>query len=472
MKHNAQISAPRRLRAGMLGLAALAAALTIAGPAVADPIPQGWIAKNVEPVGYTDLNGKPASFKMAIKRGDNGRWYLYVGHFSDYGVSVVDVTDPANPRVVNFLEHPKNSGTTQVTISGNLLITGVQHALRPLWPRGNAQLEASERVTIPNTPTPASELPKGGVYLWDISNPERPQQISFWDANGEGTHRNYYPGGRYAYLASTKPGYSGEVLIILDVSDPKNPREVGHWAQDSQRDGAPPSAVRAGFHGVPQFSPDGKLMVLAYAPDLLTFDNSDPVNPKLLGRLTFSPPFEDGATGMHHVLGLWDRNMVLVASEQVREGSCDLAPLQHQSLVDIRDPAKPRLVSTFPIPRPSREEGITSYCNKGGRFGPHNINQEIHSPDVEKPGNLIYTTWFNAGTRIHDISDPHYPTEVGYFIPPKPTKRVGYLPLGALVSSQEDVLVDARGYIYTSDRQYGVHILKYTGPGQPAPAAR
>ena len=44
------------------------------------------------------------------------------------------------------------------------------------------------------------------------------------------------------------------------------------------------------------------------------------------------------------------------------------------------------------------------FCAKGGRFGPHNVNQQIHLPEVEKPGNLFYIAYFNAGLRIFDIS--------------------------------------------------------------------
>jgi glucose/arabinose dehydrogenase len=32
-----------------------------------------------------------------------------------------------------------------------------------------------------------------------------------------------------------------------------------------------------------------------------------------------------------------------------------------------------------------------------------------------------------------------------------------------------DVLVDTRGYIYVTDKQWGLWILRYTGPEQPAP---
>jgi hypothetical protein len=40
------------------------------------------------------------------------------------------------------------------------------------------------------------------------------------------------------------------------------------------------------------------------------------------------------------------------------------------------------------------------------------------------------------------------------------------------VNQTEDVLVDTRGNIYNSDKNWGIFVLRYTGPGQPAPTAR
>jgi hypothetical protein len=40
-----------------------------------------------------------------------------------------------------------------------------------------------------------------------------------------------------------------------------------------------------------------------------------------------------------------------------------------------------------------------------------------------------------------------------------PTERRGLLPK-KLVPQSEDVIVDARGYIYVSDKNHGVYILK------------
>jgi hypothetical protein len=141
-------------------------------------------------------------------------------------------------------------------------------------------------------------------------------------------------------------------------------------------------------------------------------------------------------------------------------------------LIDVKDPSKPRLMSLMPTPVPPKDAPYTDFCDKGGRFGPHNTNLEYHLPDVEKPENLVYATYFNAGLRIFDIEDPRLPTEAGYFIPPTPTKRIGPLPIGKLVNQTEDVLVDTRGNIYITDKQWGLFILRYTGKGQPKPTAK
>jgi hypothetical protein len=129
------------------------------------------------------------------------------------------------------------------------------------------------------------------------------------------------------------------------------------------------------------------------------------------------------------------------------------------------------MISVFPVPAPPQGAAFSSFCDKGGRFGPHNTNLEYHLPDVEKQGDLIYLTYFNAGLRIFDIREPRLPKEVGWFIPPAPTKRIGPLP-AKLTNQTEDVLVDTRGNIYITDKQWGLFILRYTGAGEPAPTAK
>src|SRR5262249_50756133 len=84
-------------------------------------------------------------------------------------------------------------------------------------------------------------------------------------------------------------------------------------------------------------------------PAAVNLDISDVANPKLIGKLTFSPPFVAvGAPSLHSALPLWDRNLLYVNSEAIAE-RCNEA-LNFAGLIDNRNPARPRLMSLFPLP--------------------------------------------------------------------------------------------------------------------------
>ena len=117
--------------------------------------PPGGQAEHVEQVGFSGLGGRFGGFKIAIKHTADDKWYLYTGHSFDQGWSIVDVTDPKNPRYVKFIPFAtsdKNIITSQVTLHDNLMIT----SLNTFEPQKN--------------PLPA-------VLLWDISDPENPKQV-------------------------------------------------------------------------------------------------------------------------------------------------------------------------------------------------------------------------------------------------------------------------------------------------------
>ncbi len=206
---------------------------------------------------------------------------------------------------------------------------------------------------------------------------------------------------------------------------------------------------------------------LAYLPygaaGLVILDISNPRQPKRVGQLPLSPPFNP-FIGAHSVLPLPARKLAVVLSEAIKE-KCQ-EPLNHASVVDVSNPAEPRLRALFPLPAPPPGAPYRDFCAKGGRFGPHNLNQHYHSPFVQRRDDLMYVTYFTAGLRIFSIADPDLPVEVGYFLPPEPTRRYGPLPAGVLTAQSEDVLVDARGLIYLTDKNEGVWILEYTGPGK------
>jgi hypothetical protein len=421
--------------------AALAAALCWATglTASADQIPGGAIGLHVEAVGYSKLNEKPG-FKMSIQKvGD--RWYLYVGQLWDPGWQIVDVTDPADPKVVKEIPGPENTATDQVDIADGKMITALAR-ISPGW-GGD-----------PNKPFGE------GVLIWSLKDPLNPEKLGQFKTGWLGTHRNGYAGGKYMHLSAIMPGYKGNIYLIVDISDPALPVEAGRWWVPGQKEGESPAAPQGTMLHGPAFI----VGTTAYLPyggaGMVVLDISDVAHPRQVGQLSMSPPFAANI-GVHTVIPVPQRGIAFINSEAIQEDCQE--PLQQASIVDIKDPAKPRLMAMFPLPLPPDSWSIKSFCERGGRFGPHNQNTLLHNPFVQPQGNLVYLTYFNAGLRIYDTASPTAPREVGYFLPPDPTQRYGTFPKGKLVAQSEDVLVDTRGYIYVTHKNQGLWILKYTG---------
>ncbi|MGH8926908.1 MAG: LVIVD repeat-containing protein, partial [Acidimicrobiia bacterium] len=152
-------------------------------------------------VGHSDLNGSGDGMQV-MPWGD----VLYVGHFgpSGMGTSVLDVSDPSSPEVVRQWKAPPGSHTHKVQAAEALLL--VNHELfRSVGP------------------APV------GMAVYDLSDPWQPAQIGFLDTGGRGVHRIVWEGGRYAYIAANPVGYTGRIFLVIDMTDPEHPREVGRW---------------------------------------------------------------------------------------------------------------------------------------------------------------------------------------------------------------------------------------------------
>ena len=402
-------------------------------------IPQGFAASNFQVVGYSEIDGRPG-FKMAIRE-VGGRWYMYMGHLWHRGWTIMDVTDPAKPQVLKFVPGPENTWSIQMDLHDNIMITGLEQVSRR-W-GGDPSKPHDE-----------------GFLIWDIKDPVNPRKLGQWKTGGRGTHRNGYPGGRYVFAAAALPGYQDELLVIVDIQDPAKPVEVARWSAPGQHVASgekPEDGMQV--HGPPIV--DGNRLYLDYGgAGMYILDISDIRKPTPIGHLDFTPPF-DGGIPVHSILPIKSRNLVWVNSEAIAEDCRE--GLGQASLVDISNEKQPRLLSIMPIPVPPPGAPYADFCAKGARFGPHNINHLQHLPDVETQGALMYLTYFNAGLRVFDISNARLPKEVGYFIPPDPVKRYGPVP-DKLVEQTEDVLVDRRGYVYITNKNQGMWILRYTGP--------
>jgi hypothetical protein len=90
-----------------------------------------------------------------------------------------------------------------------------------------------------------------------------------------------------------------------------------------------------------------------------------------------------------------------------------------------------------------------------GRFGAHNIHENVPVPTAWKSDQIVLGTFFNGGLRAYDIANPYQPKEVGVFVPPAPPRA----PTGTI--QLNDVFVDEREIVYTVDRHIGgLYILE------------
>ncbi len=204
---------------------------------------------------------------------------------------------------------------------------------------------------------------------------------------------------------------------------------------------------------------EGDRAYLGYgAAGLVILDIADPSSPQLVSQLEFGAAFSS-AIAMHTAIPDPGRALVVVNTEAIAERQQE--PFNFAGLVDISDESAPRLISIFPTPVPAPGAGYPNFSLRGGRFGPHNQ----HHPQGEHlapQGDLVVMTWFNAGLRVFDTADPYVPREVAWYLPDDPETRRGRLPTD-LVTQSEDVLADARGFIFVTDKNHGLHALRLEG---------
>ncbi len=431
-------------------------------------------AKNVEVIGFHDLNEKPA-FQMALQE-VGGRYYMYTGSYRADGWSILEVTDPANPRYIQFLKADiPEQGVPKIQVADGIMVTAM---------------------AVIHAPKGAS-----GIYIWDVKeDPENPKFLSYWNGDSEtgvfsGVHRFFYNGGRYVHLSCTCKGFAGMIYRIIDIVDPKHPIEVGRWWMPQQwlpgakeTEHAAIRAAHVGLHGPPYVK--GNLAYCSWGgAGLVILDISDITLPKLVGHLQHHPPFAGGFCGAwcHTIVPLSQRPYAIMTSEGERFPlfTKDIIKGQPQPLalfgiVDVSDPTNPTLVSTFPYPEVPPGFPFKNFndCGIGcqGPFGPHNLHEPHGHPALEDRNDRIYCCYFHAGLRIYDISDQYIPREIAYFIPPNPTKwlfgqpmdpknprfSLFHQPPGPMIATTEDVIVDKRGNIFIDTFHGGLYVLRCT----------
>ncbi len=250
------------------------------------------------------------------------------------GTTIVDVSDPSKPRRLSTIEVPKGMHSHKVRAANGVMLV-------------NREAQPADR------PAPGFQ---GGIGIFDVSDPSRPREITFWRCGGAGVHRFTFD-GRYAYLSPELDGYVGNIVMILDIEDMSRPRLV------SGLDWSPPFACPTHTALPVPFALHGRRVMVVSDEDVAKLEPSPPSFLWLVditdeaGPVPFAsfqvagvdgtpqPPF----TGCHQ------------PCEEVTGTEIPVAWFAHGlRIVDIADPHAPREVASF---LPAVPEGEKRVCS-------------------------------------------------------------------------------------------------------------
>jgi hypothetical protein len=344
---------------------------------------------------------------------------LYLGHMNaPHGTTMIDVADPRNPRVLATIDIPEGYHSHKVRVANGTMLVNHERMGRD-----------------------SGDDFGGGLGIYDVSDPAHPVLRTKWATGGKGVHRFSFD-GRYAYISPTVDGYSGNIVMILDLADPAKPQEVGRWWLPGQWTAGGEEPTITDGRGPRCHHPlrrGDRLYVSYWQHGGAILDISDMAHPKLISRIDTSATFPHPT---HTLLTIPEplkgRRVMLVADEDV-DSRFPAAPA-FLWIYDITNETAPVPISTFQV------AGVDT---DGAAQAPMT---GCHQPSERFNGTIVPCAWFAQGLRLLDISDPFAPKEVGSYVPDPPAgqKRV----------SSNDVTLDDRGLLYLVDRQGGVDILE------------
>jgi len=364
-----------------VGAAGLAGLVTTAAPALGADDASSTNDETFAPLGALALDSRRVAEGVTTP---DGR-YAFVATFT--GFRVVDLADPANPTVV--------AGRDDITPEED-----------PMENIKDVKYDGGRLLIAADVGSPFT-----GVALFDVSDPTEPALVGGYET-GYAIH-NCDLQGDYAYLTT------GRELEVVDVGG--DPEAVARWSVVDYDEGY--ADVSTGYRNLHDMYVQGDYAYLAYwDAGAWILDVSDPTDPTYVGHgadhslkeLLAATDARDGAFRLeppgnaHYVQPNDDGSLLAVGTESWNvqrndDEADDPGGPGGITLWDTADPSAPeRLTTIDPPPVPDGEPATYS----GYWTTAHNF-------DIA--GDYLYSSWYQGGVKVHDISDPDSPEELAHW---------------------------------------------------------
>ena len=351
---------------------AVAVAATLSGPVSASVADRGATAPKGTGEGLTYVKNIKYEFGTDMELTTiNGRDYAFAGSAAPVaqggGLHVIDITDPANSHEVAWLKCSVYQADIQISFDKKTVIM------------------ASDDAGGPDSCLMAGKL---GFLTIDITDPTAPKAIGMADIPLGSHNVTAHPTKPYVYNSDSELTGPGEIQI-WSIENPAEPKLVNSVLS------APHSP-----HDI-SFNKDGTMAVTAAVSHFDIFNTTDPENPVLV--FTDQCP---GCSITHDAKFTPDGGHIFIGDEAGGGAPypCPGGALYAYEVTGTPVAPVPVLVGTFePVVVASAQGGVGA-CTS-------------HVFDISNDGKTIVISWYTAGTRLLDVSDPSMITEIAWFIP-------------------------------------------------------
>jgi len=243
-----------------------------------------------------------------------------------------------------------------------------------------------------------------GFALYDVADPTAPERLSFYETDHY-IHNLFIDDG---IVHLTGSGAPGNPLVMVDVTG-SEPEEVGRWSLEEYDEGYEElHPASRSLHDVTV--QDGIAYIPCWDAGTWIVDVSDPATPTALASITeygltdlqefsnseairqsFLPP-----GNAHYTMINEDGSLLAVGQEAWElDGAGGPGGID---LYDVSTKTEPRHLSRIDPP-PGEDQ------TRSGQF------TSAHNFDFAR--DRLYSSWYYGGVRVHDISDPANPVEIG-----------------------------------------------------------